>query len=105
MNNLALEQLINQKLDSDAIADYAPNGLQVEGREQVKKIITGVTASQALIDYAIVQNADAILVHHGYFWKSENPCIRGMKGKRIKALLQNNINLYAYHCPLMFTLN
>ncbi|UXN36004.1 Nif3-like dinuclear metal center hexameric protein [Avibacterium paragallinarum] len=100
MNNIVLEQLLNEKLNAAAISDYAPNGLQVEGREQVKKIITGVTASLALIDYAISQNADAILVHHGYFWKSENPCIRGMKGKRIKALLQNNINLYAYHLPL-----
>ena len=100
MNNLELEQLINQKLSSDKINDYAPNGLQVEGKTEIKKIITGVTASQALIDYAITQNADAILVHHGYFWKSENPCIRGMKGKRIKALLVNDINLYGYHLPL-----
>lgn len=100
MNNLELEQLINQKLSSDKINDYAPNGLQVEGKTEIKKIITGVTASQALIDYAISQNADAILVHHGYFWKSENPCIRGMKGKRIKALLVNDINLYGYHLPL-----
>ena len=100
MNNLELEQLINQKLSSDKINDYAPNGLQVEGKTEIKKIITGVTASQALIDYAISQNADAILVHHGYFWKSENPCIRGMKGKRIKSLLVNDINLYGYHLPL-----
>ena len=100
MNNLELEQLINQKLSSDKINDYAPNGLQVEGKTEIKKIITGVTASQALIDYAISQNSDAILVHHGYFWKSENPCIRGMKGKRIKALLVNDINLYGYHLPL-----
>ena len=100
MNNLELEQLINQKLSSDKINDYAPNGLQVEGKTEIKKIITGVTASQALIDYAISQNADAILVHHGYFWKSENPCIRGMKGKRIKTLLVNDINLYGYHLPL-----
>ena len=100
MNNIELEQLINQKLSSDKINDYAPNGLQVEGKTKIKKIITGVTANQALIDYAISQNADAILVHHGYFWKSENPCIRGMKGKRIKALLVNDINLYGYHLPL-----
>lgn len=100
MNNLELEQLINQKLSSDKINDYAPNGLQVEGKTEIKKIITGVTASQALIDYAISKNADAILVHHGYFWKSENSCIRGMKGKRIKALLLNDINLYGYHLPL-----
>ncbi|PJG85069.1 Nif3-like dinuclear metal center hexameric protein [Conservatibacter flavescens] len=100
MNNIALEQLLDQKLNANSIKDYAPNGLQIEGKTEVKKIITGVTASQALIDYAVSQNADAILVHHGYFWKSENPCIRGMKGKRIKTLLQHEINLYAYHLPL-----
>ena len=100
MNNLQLEQILNQKLASDKINDYAPNGLQVEGKSEIRKIITGVTASQALIDYAVAQRADALLVHHGYFWKSENPCIRGMKGKRIKTLLVNDINLYGYHLPL-----
>lgn len=100
MNNLELEQLLNQTLNTDKITDYAPNGLQVEGKKNVRKIVTGVTASQALIDYAVSQKADALLVHHGYFWKNENPCIRGMKGKRIKTLLTNDINLYAYHLPL-----
>ena len=93
MNNLELERLLNEKLSIDRINDYAPNGLQVEGKAEIKKIITGVTASQALIDYAVAQQADAVLVHHGYFWKNENPCIRGMKGKRIKTLLVNDINL------------
>lgn len=100
MNHLELEHIINQKLNSQAISDYAPNGLQVEGKQEVQKIITGVTASLPLIEYAIAQQADAILVHHGYFWKNENPCIRGMKAKRIKALVENGINLYAYHLPL-----
>ncbi|NBH75024.1 Nif3-like dinuclear metal center hexameric protein [Rodentibacter pneumotropicus] len=100
MNHLELEQLLNQTLNSNQISDYAPNGLQVEGKANIKKIVTGVTASQALIDYAVSQQADALLVHHGYFWKSENPCIRGMKGKRIKTLLINDINLYGYHLPL-----
>lgn len=100
MLNRELEQIINQKLDTKSINDYAPNGLQVEGQSQVKKVITGVTASQALIDYAVAQQADTILVHHGYFWKNEDPCIRGMKGRRIKTLLQNDINLFAYHLPL-----
>ena len=100
MNNLELERLLNEKLSTDRINDYAPNGLQVEGKAEIKKIITGVTASQALINYAVAQQADAVLVHHGYFWKSENPCIRGMKGKRIKTLLVNDINLYGYHLPL-----
>lgn len=100
LNNLELESILNQLLNSTKINDYAPNGLQIEGKSAIRKIVTGVTASQALIDYAVSVNADAILVHHGYFWKNENPCIRGMKGKRIKTLLQNEINLYAYHLPL-----
>ena len=100
MNNLTLEQILNQKLNSHVISDYAPNGLQVEGKSEIHTIVTGVTASQALIDYAIKRQADALLVHHGYFWKSENPCIRGMKGRRIKSLLVNDINLYGYHLPL-----
>lgn len=100
MNHIELEHILNQKLNSQSISDYAPNGLQIEGKKDVNKIITGVTASQALIDYAVSQQADAILVHHGYFWKNENPCIRGMKNKRIKTLLMNDINLYSYHLPL-----
>ena len=100
MNNLELERLLNEKLSTNKINDYAPNGLQVEGKTEIKKIITGVTASQALLDYAVSQQADAVLVHHGYLWKNEDPCIRGMKGKRIKTLLMNDINLYGYHLPL-----
>lgn len=100
ISNLELEQILNQKLNSAAISDYAPNGLQVEGKREIRKIITGVTASLPLIEQAIARQADTILVHHGYFWKSENPCIRGMKGKRIKQLLQNDINLFGYHLPL-----
>lgn len=97
---LQLEQILDEKLNSRAISDYAPNGLQVEGKAEIRKIITGVTASLPLIEQAIAKNADAILVHHGYFWKSENPCIRGMKGKRIKQLLVNDINLFGYHLPV-----
>lgn len=100
LTNLELEQILDEKLNAKAISDYAPNGLQVEGKREIRKIITGVTASLPLIEYAIAQNADAILVHHGYFWKSESPCIRGMKGKRIKQLLVNDINLFGYHLPL-----
>ncbi len=100
MDNRHLETILNQKLDINAIRDYAPNGLQVEGKKDVKKIITGVTACQALLDYAVSQNADAIIVHHGYFWKNEDPRLIGMKGKRIKTLMQHDINLYAYHLPL-----
>lgn len=80
--------------------DYCPNGLQVEGVAEIKHIVAGVTASQSLIDKAIEQNADAVLVHHGYFWKGETPEIVGIKQKRIKALLQADINLLAYHLPL-----
>ncbi|BBU85579.1 hypothetical protein EIMP300_69790 [Escherichia coli] len=75
MKNTELEQLINEKLNSAAISDYAPNGLQVEGKEMVQKIVTGVTASQALLDEAVRLGADAVIVHHGYFWKGESPVI------------------------------
>lgn len=91
---------LDEYLSVDAYQDYAPNGLQVSGAEEVYKIVTGVTASQALINKAIELNADAILVHHGYFWKNENPTITGIKQKRIKSLLAHDINLIAYHLPL-----
>lgn len=100
MKNTELETLINGQLNSAAFSDYAPNGLQVEGCESVSKVITGVTACQALIDEAVSCNADAIIVHHGYFWKNESPVIRGMKRNRLKALLANDINLYGWHLPL-----
>lgn len=88
MKNTELEQLINDKLNSAAISDYAPNGLQVEGKETVQKIVTGVTASQALLDEAVRLQADAVIVHHGYFWKGESPVIRGMKRRRLKRYWQ-----------------
>ncbi|MGO2321324.1 Nif3-like dinuclear metal center hexameric protein [Vibrio casei] len=100
MNNLQLEALLNQTLSPHLVKDYCPNGLQVEGKQAIKKIVTGVTASQALIEAAVEAKADAILVHHGYFWKGEPQPITGMKGKRIRSLIQNDINLYAYHLPL-----
>lgn len=100
LTNLELEKILDTKLNAKQISDYAPNGLQVEGRKNIQKIVTGVTATLPLIEKAIELNADAILVHHGYFWKSETPCIRGMKGKRIKQLLVNDINLFGYHLPL-----
>ncbi len=100
---MKLKDLVNycdELLNIESYQDYAPNGLQVEGREEVSKIITGVTACQALIDEAIKQQADAILVHHGYFWKNEPQVITGMKQRRIKALLENEISLIGYHLPL-----
>ena len=100
MKNSELEQLINDKLNSAAISDFAPNGLQVEGRDTVQTIVTGVTASQALLDEAVRLQADAVIVHHGYFWKGEPYPITGMRGNRIKKLIQNDISLVAYHLPL-----
>ncbi len=100
VNNFQLETVLNNELKPQLIKDYCPNGLQVEGKNEVKKIITGVTASQALIDAAIEHKADALLVHHGYFWKGENESIKGMKGNRIRSLIKNDINLFAYHLPL-----
>lgn len=100
MKNRKLANKLDQFLEIHQFKDYCPNGLQIEGREQVQKIITGVTANQALIDQAIAENADAILVHHGFFWKGEDQSIVGMKYNRIKALIENGINLYAYHLPL-----
>ena len=74
-NRIDILAKINEWLEPENFQDYAPNGLQVEGKEEVNTIVTGVTASQALIDEAIKQNADMILVHHGYFWKGEDQCI------------------------------
>ena len=95
-----LMQYLNTLMQSQKCKDYCPNGLQVEGKENIKKIVTGVTASQALIDAAIAEQADAILVHHGYFWRGEDECITGIKKKRIQTLLAHDINLIAYNLPL-----
>lgn len=100
MLNYKLEKIINFYLKNENIKDYAPNGLQVEGCCEVKKIITGVTACQELIDKAINLQAQAIIVHHGFFWKNESPIINNNKRKRLKSLLINNINLYSWHLPL-----
>lgn len=100
MQRADLIQHLDSLLEPWRYKDYAPNGLQVEGRETIRKIVTGVTASQALIDAAIKRQADAILVHHGYFWKGEDARVVGIKQRRLKALLANDINLIAYHLPL-----
>ena len=81
-------------------SDYCPNGLQVEGRPEVRTLVGGVTACQALLDAAVERGADAVLVHHGYFWKGENPRIVGMKRRRLATLLRHEISLIAYHLPL-----
>ncbi len=80
--------------------DYCPNGVQVEGVSEVKSIVSGVTASLDLIEAAIDAKADTLLVHHGYFWKGEPSVITGFKGRRIRSLINNNLNLLAYHLPL-----
>lgn len=101
MQSLAsLVTYLDEYLAVADVSDYAPNGLQVEGRSEINSIVTGVTASQALIDAALAKQADAIIVHHGYFWRGEAPVITGIKRKRIQALLNNNVSLLAYHLPL-----
>ncbi|MGA7799774.1 MAG: Nif3-like dinuclear metal center hexameric protein [Gammaproteobacteria bacterium] len=100
---VALHELVSyadRLLAADEFADYSPNGLQVEGRPQVRKLVSGVTASLALIDAAIAAEADALLVHHGYFWKGEDARIVGMKRARLARLLAADVSLLAYHLPL-----
>ena len=95
-----VHRALDEELNSAAFNDYCPNGLQVEGSAVISRLVSGVTASQALIDRALELEADAILVHHGYFWRGEDPCLVGMKGRRVSALIRANINLFAYHLPL-----
>jgi dinuclear metal center YbgI/SA1388 family protein len=87
-------------LQTNLFKDYCPNGIQVEGRAEVNRIATGVTASQQVLEEAIAWGADAILVHHGYFWRNEEATIVGIKKKRIAQLLRNDVSLLAYHLPL-----
>lgn len=91
---------LDNLLQSSKFQDYCPNGLQVEGKRLINKLVTGVTASQALLDAAVAQQADAILVHHGYFWRGEAAQITGLKYQRLKTLINHDINLLAYHLPL-----
>ena len=96
----ALNNYLNTLLQPARFNDYCPNGLQVEGKPEVNKIVTGVTASYALLEAALQANADAVLVHHGYFWRGEAKTITGIKKRRIQFLLQHELNLFAYHLPL-----
>lgn len=100
MTPMELSHYLEHFLAVSRYKDYAPNGLQVEGKQHIDCIVTGVTASQQLIDAAVELNADAILVHHGFFWKGESPVITGMKYRRLKALFSHDINLFGYHLPL-----
>lgn len=89
-----------QLLQTAGFKDYCPNGLQVEGASEVKHIVTGVTASMDLLQKAVECGADTVMVHHGYFWKSESPTITGLKYQRIRFLIEHQLNLIAYHLPL-----
>ena len=93
-------ELLDQELRPELTRDYCPNGLQVEGSQTVNKLVSGVTACQALIDCAVEAQADAILVHHGFFWRGEDSRLIGMKAARVRALMQHDINLFAYHLPM-----
>ena len=96
----ALEIRLNQLLEPARFKDYGPNGLQVEGRAEVGHLVCGVTASLALIEAAIAARADAILVHHGLFWRGQDGRVTGWMKQRLARLMQHDINLFAYHLPL-----
>ncbi len=95
-----LSDYIGRLLDVSRFRDYCPNGIQIEGRAEILRVATGVTASQRLLDAATAWKADAIIVHHGYFWKNEDATVTGIKKRRIAHLLQNDMSLLAYHLPL-----
>jgi dinuclear metal center YbgI/SA1388 family protein len=96
----ALAQFLAAELQIARFRDYCPNGVQVEGRPEIKLLVSGVTASLALLEKAVDLQADAVLVHHGYFWRGEDMRVIGQKQKRLKLLLENDISLFAYHLPL-----
>jgi dinuclear metal center YbgI/SA1388 family protein len=100
MRLIELRDYIESELAVGRFRDYCPNGLQVEGRAEVRRIATGVTASQAVLEAATAWGADAILVHHGYFWRSEDAAITGIKKRRVAHLLRHDVSLLAYHLPL-----
>jgi dinuclear metal center YbgI/SA1388 family protein len=95
-----LLQAFDALLAPERFKDYGPNGLQVEGRAEVGSIVSGVTASKALIEAAVARKADAIFVHHGLFWRGQDGRVTGWMKQRLALLLAHDINLYAYHLPL-----
>ena len=95
-----LESCLNALLDAGRFKDYGPNGLQVEGRDEVRRLVSGVTASRAFIEAAIERGADALLVHHGLFWRGMDGRVTGWLKRRLELLLAHGISLYAYHLPL-----
>ena len=100
MQRRELERWFEQTLEPKRFTDYCPNGLQVEGRSEICRLVTGVTASLALIDKAIELEADGVLVHHGWFWRGEDLTVRGTRKQRLARTLAHDLNLFAYHLPL-----
>jgi dinuclear metal center YbgI/SA1388 family protein len=100
MERAILDAYLADYLQVHVFRDYCPNGLQVEGRGEINRIVTGVTASAALIEAAVADGADALIVHHGYFWRGEDARITGMRRRRLGLLFQHDLNLFAYHLPL-----
>lgn len=100
VDRATLEGMLDGLLQPAAFKDYGPNGLQVEGRSEVRLLVSGVTASLALIDAAIEAGADAILVHHGLFWRGQDGRLTGWLRQRVARLMAHDISLFAYHLPL-----
>lgn len=100
VNRNVLERDLREMLDQVRMSDYCPNGLQLEGRSEIRRLLTGVTASRALIELAVELDADAILVHHGLMWKGDPQVLTGFRKERLQAALAHNLNVFAYHLPL-----
>ncbi len=100
MNRKELQTILDTLLECGRFNDYCPNGLQVEGREEVTRVVCGVSASRALLEQAVSLRADAIIVHHGWFWKSEDARVTGIRRQRLGLLLANDISLFGFHLPL-----
>ncbi|MFZ9678374.1 MAG: Nif3-like dinuclear metal center hexameric protein [Quisquiliibacterium sp.] len=100
MTRAQMQVFLDELLDAARFSDYCPNGLQVEGKPRIARVVSGVTASAALIRAAAKAGADALLVHHGYFWRGEDPRLLGTRRERIRLLIEHDLNLFAYHLPL-----
>ena len=100
MDRNELAGYLDMLLDCGRFRDYCPNGLQVEGRAGIRRIVCGVSASLTLLQAALAADADAVLVHHGWFWRGEDGRVTGIRRARLKTLLANDLNLFAYHLPL-----
>ena len=100
MQRTELAAYLDTLLDAPSFSDYAPNGLQVEGRSTIGRLVVGVSANQALIDAAVAHEADAVLVHHGFFWRNEPRTLTGLRARRVGSLMRHEISLFGYHLPL-----